>query len=342
MAANIPIMAPQWACVERETPISRGANLMLALEHKKPLWMPHLYADSQMVVSRNSRDGVPKDREGYDWFGTYYKYSDKIGINMPYGGVFDCVTEWREKVKFPDLDAIDWLTELEGFVRDESRALFMRMSNGIFERLHAFEGFEQALVDMYTEPEECRALFEAIADYKICMFNHLRDVFPLDFIVAADDYGTARSPFFSTELYEQTLLEPTRRFVDAVHARGTKFIAHCCGKIDPFIPYLVDELGVDGLEIQNINDIPGILEKYGDRVLVEYGVDPNLTHDSEATDAQLLDHVHWIVDTLGAAANKGPGVAISLQSSFEHHYYLVENEIYNYSLEKYKPLHEGK
>ncbi len=338
MAVNIPAMSPTWPSVERETPITPRENLLLALNHKKPMWMPNLYADSQMVISRNNRDGVPKDRSGYDWFGTYYAYSPSVGINLPSGGVFDEVTEWREKVKWPDLRSIDWSTDLEGFKRDERKALYMRFSNGIFERLHAFEDFEQAMVDLISEPEECRALFERIADYKIELFNCLRDVFPLDYIVAADDYGTARGPFFSTQLYEETILEPTRRFVKAVQARGTKFIAHCCGKVDAFIPYLVDELGVDGLEIQGINDIPAIMEKYGDRVLVEYKADANIVHDDEATAETMLKHIRRIVDTFGAHANPGPGVAMNLQSSFKDKYYLMEEELYRYSLLKYSPV----
>lgn len=336
MAVNIPAMSPTWPSVERESPISPRENLMLALEHKKPMWMPNLYADSQMAISRSNHDGVPKDRDGYDWFGTYYAYSPTVGLNQPAGGVFDEVTEWREKVKWPDLQAIDWKRDLEGFKRDERKALYMRFSNGIFERLHAFEDFEQAMVDLITEPEECRALFERLADYKIELFNCLRDVFPLDYIVAADDYGTARGPFFSTELFEETLLEPTRRFVKAVQARGTKFIAHSCGKVDVFIPYLVEDIGVDGLEIQDINDIPAILEKYGDRVLVEVKADPHIVHDDEATAEKMLAHIRDIVDRYGAANMPGSGVAMNLQSSFKDKYYLMEEELYRYSFEKYK------
>lgn len=340
MALNIPMMSPTWPPVERETPISPRENLLLALEHKKPMWMPNLYADSQVVVARSNRDGVPKDREGYDWFGAWYEYSPEVGINMPRGGVFDEVTEWREKVKWPDLQAIDWRQDAEGFVRDENRALYMRFSNGIFERLHGFEDFEQAMVDLITEPEECRALFERIADYKIELFNCLRDVFPLDYIVAADDYGTARGPFFSTKLFEQTLLEPTRRFAKAVQARGTKFIAHCCGKVDDFIPYLVEEIGVDGLEIQDLNDIPGILSRYGDRVLIEYKANPEIVHDDEVDGETMKAHIRSIVDTYGAHCSPGAGVALNLQSSFRDKYYLMEEELYRYSFEKYSGGYE--
>ena len=163
MACKIPIMPPAYAPVVRESPITPRENLMRAFNHQKPVWMPNLYADSQICVAKSSRDMAPtKAAAGVDWFGTNYIFSPEVGINMPAGGVFDDVTEWREKVKWPDLDAIDWSKDAEGFVRDERKALYMRFSNGIFERLHAFEPFEQALMDLLLEPEECRALFERL------------------------------------------------------------------------------------------------------------------------------------------------------------------------------------
>ncbi len=336
MSCNIPIMPPVWPQVNRDSSITPRENLMVAFNHEKPLWMPNLYADSQCVVSKCSRDMAPsKGAAGVDWFGTKYIFSEAVGINMPAGGVFDDVTEWREKVQWPDLDAIDWTQDAEGFVRDERRALYARFSNGIFERLHAFEGFEQCLMDLILEPEECRALFERLADYKIDLFNHIRDVFPLDYIVAADDYGTAKAPFFSNDLYEEILLEPTRRFVKAVQARGTKFFAHCCGKVEAFLPYFADELGVDGIEIQPINDLPAIVNKYADRLLIEVQPDPQVVFEDTMTDAQLTAHIRSLVDTFGAQSNPGSGAVMNLKSGWERTYNLMEQELYDYSSKQY-------
>ena len=339
MAVRIPIMPPVFAPVVRDSPITPRENLMRAFEHKKPMWMPNLYHDSQMCVAKSSRDMAPtKSAAGVDWFGTNYIFSPEVGINMPAGGVFDSVTEWREKVKWPDLDAIDWSKDAEGFVRDERKALYMRFSNGIFERLHAFESFEQCLMDLLLEPEECRALFERLADYKIALFNHIRDVFPLDYLVAADDYGTALAPFFSTETFEELLLEPTRRFVRAVQARGTKFFAHCCGKVEVFVPYFADELKVDGIEIQDINDLPSIVRSYGDRLLVEVKPDPKLVYDDEVTEEQLTEHIRALVDTYGAHANPGSGAVMCLSCGSERGFYRMEEELYRYSSERYAGL----
>ena len=56
---------------EIKTPITKRENLMLALNHQKPMWMPSLYADSQIVTCKTSRDMAPtKQAAGFDWFGT--------------------------------------------------------------------------------------------------------------------------------------------------------------------------------------------------------------------------------------------------------------------------------
>lgn len=342
MSVDIPLISTVYPSPNRDLPITPRENLMLALSHEKPVWMPNLYADSQCLVSRCNRDTAPrKDAAGYDWFGTYYEYSPAQFSNTPVPSVLQDISLWETKIKWPDLKAVNWASDMEGFVRDEEKALFTRMSNGPFERLHFFEGFEQALVDMLTEPEVCRDFFERYVDHKIELFNHMRDIFPFDFIVAADDYGTARAPFFSPALFEEVLMEPTSRFVKAVHDRGTKFVAHCCGRIDAFIPYFA-EMGVDGLEIQTINDISSIYEKYGDKLTVEYRPEPNIVFNSESSETVLRDHIKWIVDTYGAHVVNGSGVIMNVQCSSKDGYYQMEDELFEYSRNKYSTLHKRK
>jgi uroporphyrinogen-III decarboxylase len=336
---TIPIMPKIWPLPQRVTPITPGENLMLALSHKKPLWMPNFYASSQLYQSAIARDSpIERDRDAVDWFGVEYRYSAAQGSNTPQGNVLSDITAWEDTLVWHDLSQYDWAADGARLVRDPSLALFMRMSNGPFERLHMLMGFEQALIDLITEPETVRAFLERLVDFKIELFNRIRDHVPLDYIVGGDDYGTMRAPFFSTHTFEQTILKPTVRFVEAVHARGTKFVAHCCGKIDPFIPYLVEEIGVDGLEIQDLNDIPGILGKYGDRVTVEYHPDPKLVYDPETTGEMIRAHVREIVDRFGAQAVPGSGVIVSFGSNDAHIFYPMEDEFYHYSRSRYKDL----
>ena len=332
-----PAMPRPWAPVQRDYPITPRENLMLAMNHMKPLWMPNLAASSQLFGSKIANESPPAHMrmvDTTDWFGVNYKFSAAYGSNTPQGNVMECVTEWKEKVIWPDIDQFDWETEAKEFLegRDESLALYMRMSNGLFERLHMIEGFDAALTDILLEPEAVQDYLFAIADFKIDLFNHMRDHLDLDYIICADDWGTMRAPFFSVDTFKKTILEPTKRFVKGVHDRGTKFVAHCCGVIEPFVPYMVEEIGFDVLEIQNdLNDIDAIFSKYGDHVTIECNPLVNLPRNAEITDKEARKLAHKLVDNYGAHTMRGPGALATFFSPVDHVYYSLEEEIYEYS-----------
>jgi len=334
---SIPVMPKPWDPPIREYPITPRENLMLALDHKKPVWAPNIQGSSQIYASKLERDNPPWDSNSRpDWFGVLYKYSEAQLSSTPQGNVMDDVTEWREKVHFEDLSQYDWAGEAKLFERDESKALFMMMANGPFERLHGLEGFEQALVDLVTEPEAVRDFMERVVDFRLELFNRIRDHIEIDYIVGSDDWGTMRAPFFSVKTFEQTILGPAVRFVKGVKARGTKFVAHCCGVIGPLIPYLVEEMGVDCLEIQPLNDFSAIFEKYGDRVAIECTADPRIMFDPETTEAMARTHARELIDKYGAHAVPGPGAIMRTSGGFEKSYYALEDELYEYSKALYR------
>ncbi len=336
----IPTIPKQWPLPARIYPISPRENLMRALNHQKPAWMPSLYGSGKLYASAIARDSpIERTSDAVDWFGVQYKYSEAQGSNTPMGNVLDTITEWEDKIHWEDLSQYDWAADAARFSPDTNLATYMRMSNGPFERLHMLMGFEQALLDLISEPEAVHAFLMRLVDFKIELFNRITDHIQIDYVTAADDWGTMRAPFFSTSLFEQTILEPTVRFVKAVQARGTKFVAHCCGKVDCFVPYLVEQIGVDVLEIQGaLNDIPGILQKYGDRVTVEYGVDPRIVYDPDTSEDEVRAHVRDIINTFGAQAVPGSGIVASYGSSYEHIFYSMEEEFYEYSKKLYAGL----
>jgi hypothetical protein len=325
---------------ERNYPITMRENLMLALNHRPPAWIPNFYGSGQMFYSFVANDSpVNKQADAVDWFGVEYKYSEVQGSNTPMGNVLNEITEWEKKLHWEDMTQYDWESDARRLARDESKALYMRMSNGFFERLHMLEGFEQALMDVLLEPETVHDFMMRYCDFKIELFSHMRKHLPFDFIVAADDWGTARAPFFSVETLEKTALEPTKKFVKAVQATGTKFVQHCCGVINPFIPYLVDEIGVDGLEIQtNLNDLPWILENFGNRVTVEFSGKTQFLCSLATTENEVRAYAREIIDTYGAGAVPGSGIVVNAPAGQENIFRAYEEELYEYSLKKYTGL----
>ena len=338
--ASIPNAAKPFALPERNYPITMRENLMLALGHKIPMWIPNLYGAGQLFYSSVANDSpINKQADAVDWFGVEYKYSEAQGSNTPMGNVLTEINGWEKKLHWEDMTQYDWESDAKSIVRDESKALYMRMSNGFFERLHMLEGFEQALMDVLLEPEAVYDFMMRYCDFKIELFNHMRKYLDFDFIIAADDWGTARAPFFSVETLEKTVLGPTKKFVQAVQSTGTKFIQHCCGVINPFIPYLVDEIGVDGLEIQtDLNDLTWILDNFGNRVTVEFSGKSRILSSPTATEAEVRAYAREVVDAHGAGAVPGSGIVVNAMAAREDIFRIYEEELYEYSLKKYAGL----
>lgn len=331
----IPTLPPMNPKVPHTYPISEKENLMRALNHEKPLWMPNLYGSSQMGYLPCNGD-MPYNMFGVtnDWFGCSYIFSESYGTATPKPDMFECITEWKEKVKWPDLDAIDWSKPAD-YIADPQLAQYTTYGNGIFERLHIFEGFENALCDILEEEEVCAEFFSVMADYKIKIFDKMQEQFHFDYVVYNDDWGTAKGAFFSADTFEATLLEPTKRIVNAIHEAGCKVVFHNCGKVDSFIPYLVEEIHVDALEIQTINDIKGILKRYGNKVTVEYQPDPYILYDKDVDLGFLRNYAREIVDNYGAHVNDGAGVVITYSSLYPEVYRVFDEEIYEYSSKVY-------
>ena len=328
-----------WPEVERDLPISQRENILLAFDHKKPKWMPDIYGDTYFMRFPVCHDG-PANMKGdsEDWFGVQFKYSELQGSPTPRVGVFDEIYEWKEKVKWPDMDAMDWSTGLEGFEIDPRKAFAVRNGNGLFERFHMFEPFENAITDLITEPELCHELFMAEADYKTAIYDHMHALYDFDYVMYNDDWGTSHGPFFSTDLYEQTLLEPTLKYLNHVKESCPRLAFHNCGKIESFIPYLVEEIGADVLEIQPLNDIEGIMRKYGDRVSIVIQPDPYVMFDPDTTEAEAAAHARALVDRYGAQNFDGAGAIIAAHGGFENTYRAFVKELYDYSSKVYSRL----
>ena len=340
---EIPLMSPIMEPMKQDYPIAPGENLRLAFEHKKPKWMPLIDFETQWIFPAGLKDSPPggpagEQGDGYDWFGTFYKYSAAQSSATPAGNVFGEIGEWREKVRWPDLAANDWAEGREFFPRDPSRLSATRLPTGCFERLHAFEGFEQALMDILLEPEECKAFFERFTEHRVECIRRLQEVYHFDYLINHDDWSNKRAQFFSNEIFEFTLLDTAVITAEAIHENGAFYMPHCCGKMDVWVPYLVNDIHADALEIQTINDIRGILDQYGSKVTPMFTLDPYIMYNPATTVEQARAYAREVVDKFGAHTCDGAGVMVRMTGNNPETFYAAADEIYNYSSDKYANL----
>lgn len=283
-------------------------NLLRIFRGETPAWLPEASRSMTWIGKPTMDLERPHTEEGTDWFGVHWLPQSALGgvvthPDISQKPVLDDVTLWREQVHFPDLDAIDW----EAFrqeVASELEALngklpFFMLEHGALERLTLLMGFEDALVALIEEPEACREFAEAMADYKIAMFDRIYSLAPYDLVIYQDDIGTTASPMLSLQSYRDIFKEPLRRVADHVHAAGCLFGYHSCGRMEAFMDDLL-EIGIDMINpVQTCNDQVAFKQKYGDRVVIHGGINnQEITDIPEPEEQAVRAELRRAVDTL--------------------------------------------
>jgi hypothetical protein len=259
-------------------------NYLRTLRHEKNEYVPLGMGDGAMFgFSCDVEKGPPGG--GLDGFGVRWVTPTSGGgaaIPAPNEFVLDDITKWREKVKIPDVDAINWEADL---ARDmqflmfplnrETMSVGYSCGNGIFERLAALMGFENTLLAMAEEPEAVNELFTALTDYKIKFLEKVAQYYKPDTFTNFDDIATERGLFMSPAMYRELIKPHHKRLYKRCRELGILPLQHTCGKAEILVEDMI-EIGVASWSsVQPTNDIVGLLKKYGDKIAFEGGYNTN-------------------------------------------------------------------
>lgn len=133
----------------------------------------------------------------------------------------------------------------------DDRYVVLTSHFNLIERLHMLRGFEQTLVDFYTEPDKVHYLLDKILDFKI---EHIAEAARrfgdrVHGIFLTDDWGTQQGPFVSPAVFNEFFFERYRWLFEAIHGHGWHAILHSCGRVNDLVPSFIDA-GVDVLNLQ--------------------------------------------------------------------------------------------
>lgn len=213
----------------------------------------------------------PMTGDGYDVFGVHWSKTDGISHYTPnQAPVYDDIECWREQVRFPNVDRLDW----DSFRREaekldtENKLVSITLFCGLFERATMLTSMEECLMDVISAPESFCDMIGAIADYKIALINKICEYIHPDIIIYHDDWGTSHSTFMSPELWRRTIKPHTKRLYDAMLAQGITICQHSCGYLEPLIGDVI-EMGAHMWDAQkSCNDLAAISAKYSDKLLI--------------------------------------------------------------------------
>ena len=278
--------------------ITPRENIIKAYHHQIPDYLPSVFTDINLFKPCPEMERYCGGETGTDWFGVEWKY--EAGSQAPMttqNHLIDCITDWKE-VNFPDLDNVDWnlqvqidahtdpLSIMEGkgvLPFKDGHSIFdthdkfnmALVINGPFERMHAIEGFDNALCDLLEEPEACADYFHAIAKWKAKLFHILSEYYELDGINSHDDYGSAHNLFMPPELWRKLIKPNLALMVEQCHNDGLLYQHHSCGYIEPLIEDFI-EIGVDAIDTWQGGSNPNVGElkkKYGSKITFCGGFD---------------------------------------------------------------------
>lgn len=295
-------------------------NAIATITHRRP---DYLGIDTNMIFPREILDNVARgfvvdglpfqpvrDAGGPDMFGVQWVFEPTVRGSMVVPGkpMLEDISQWPERLQLPDLGRIDWesiRTRCQPLISAEKLNATM-VFTGYFERLISLLDFENASMALIDEDctEAVHSLFEQLTLYYIDLFGKLCTFCGIDMITFHDDWGHQRAPFFSEDTCREMILPYLTRIVEACHENGMLFELHCCGKVERLVPLMV-EAGVDKWDGQTINDLWGLLERYGDRICI------TLTEKKpEATQEEADQWVCEILSHLTPDSGKNIGIPV--------------------------------
>lgn len=289
--------------IDESLPCSPKENLLLVLEHKTPKFLP-VTGDTVTMAPDVIVERSPDNKDGKDWFGVHWTFESGIGATMVKPGteIMDSLVGWEDKVVFPDLEAIDWEESARGMEQyyDPNRMSDWWLSIGPFERLHTLLGMENALIALIEDQDVVAEFFEAFTDYKVKLIKKLTSHYNVDMINFHDDWGNNLNGFIPPHIFERLLVPNMIKVVEAAHDGGAYFNLHSDGKIERYMPAIV-EMGVDMWNpAQAVNDLAMIKREYGNRLVLSGGMDEGWTNDPGASEEKLRAYAREKADVLGA------------------------------------------
>jgi len=244
----------------------------------------------------NQQEPFPAEKfGGKGWFDVEWEYETSVRGSISKGRILNDISEWREKLVWPDLDAIDWdnIAKKNADYLNTDKIIQTTVFTGFFERLISLLDFSDAamaLIDPDCE-EDVKALFDKLADLYIDYMQRMNKYFNVEFFELHDDWGNQRAAMMSLDTHTEMILPYIKRVVDACHELGVVFFMHSCGNVTSLFPNFI-KAGIDTWSGQEMGIKWPLVQQYGKEFIFGITVQP----PKGATDDEVRNYVKQLFD----------------------------------------------
>ena len=150
-----------------------------------------------------------------------------------------------------DQSRYDIAQDLKAKMNDNHYLMLIIPTFGPSQIAAALRGFNQYLIDHKQHPQDLKKVLNVVAEYHVgLMKSSIKNGLNPHGIWLVDDLGEQKGPFFSAKTFRKHYESSYRLIIDEAHSLGMEVHLHCCGKIDPLIPVLID-WGLDAIELDS-------------------------------------------------------------------------------------------
>ncbi|MDR3541124.1 MAG: uroporphyrinogen decarboxylase family protein [Desulfosporosinus sp.] len=197
------------------------------------------------------------------------------------------ITKWKDVVKAPSVYYTDeeWAAAVAhaNSVDRTDKFVTAFCAPGIFEMTHHLMGVEDALMNLYEEPEIMKELIDYVVEYELAYAKQVIEHIHPDALFHHDDWGSQISTLISPAMFEEFFLPAYKKVYGFWKENGVELIVHHSDSYAAtFVPFMI-EMGIDIWQgAMTTNNIPELIKKYGGRISFMGDIDSGV-----------VDHPAW-------------------------------------------------
>lgn len=255
-----------------------------------------------------TKKAVPYDGEYDEWGIKWESKGGGLGLGQPVDYPIHKIEELID-YNWPDPYAVGRFDGLEeALLEAEKTQKWVQLNSQycMFERHHLLRSYEEALIDLYTEPEITEKICDKALEYQLGILrqSHKLSNGRIHCFETSDDWGTQNALQINPNMWKKIYKPRYKKLIDEVHSYGMFFELHSCGRLNDIMDDLV-ELKIDMLNIHqpNLMDIKTFGKKYAGKIAFDVAVDIQKTlptNNKEIIEQEVKDLIsYWGTDQGG-------------------------------------------